>query len=218
MDGHRAGPRCEAVLFDVFGTLVDYEPDRRRLAYPQSRSLLRSWGHEMAAAAFVEEWDAASVELEARSASSLEEFTMLDAATAFSDAAGLSLEEDRCRTLATTLVREWQRHLHPIAGVSQLIHRLSNRFRIGVVSNTHDEAMVPALLHSMGVAQCVEVVVLSVDHGLRKPHRSIYDEALRRLGVDAEKVVSCPGRTRRRARSCPLVRGQRAAGRSRPGG
>jgi putative hydrolase of the HAD superfamily len=49
--------------------------------------------------------------------------------------------------------------------------------------------MVPAMLRAMGVADLFELVVLSVDHGFRKPHPSIYEEALRRLDCPAHEVA-----------------------------
>ena len=148
---------CEVVLFDFFGTLVHYEPDRRRLGYPDTLGLLQSWGHEFTDELFVAQWDAASAALEARSADTFQEFTMLDAGLAFAATTGLPLSQDRCHELAATFVAEWQRHVRPIVGVTDLIVRLSRSYRLGVVSNTHDTDMVPAMLGSMGVAGFIDV-------------------------------------------------------------
>ena len=55
----------DAVLFDFFGTVVEYEPDRANLHYGSTFTLLESWGHRLAShEAFVELWDGATGELE----------------------------------------------------------------------------------------------------------------------------------------------------------
>lgn len=179
----------EVVLFDFFGTLVSYEPDRRRLGYPDTHRLVRSWGYKSGYDAFVAEWDASSAAFEVRSAGSLEEHSMLDIAAAFAVRAGLKLSRERREAVATAFLTEWQRGVRPVVGVTDLICGLSHRYRLGVVSNTHDGDMVPSLLRSIGVADFFEVVVLSVDHGYRKPHPSIYDLALERLSARAADVV-----------------------------
>jgi putative hydrolase of the HAD superfamily len=178
-----------AVLFDFFGTLVTYEPDRRRLGYPETHGLLRRWGHAVTGADLVARWDAASAALEARSAIDLREFTMLDSARAFAAEARLELSDDRCAELAASFVAEWQVHVRPVDGAAELLERLSSTYRLGVVSNTHDPDMVPAMVRSMGFAPHVEVSVLSVDHGRCKPHPSIYESALDRLGNRPDQVA-----------------------------
>lgn len=181
--------RYDAVLFDVFGTLVDYQPDRLRLEYPSTHRLLTSWGHSLTHETFTTAWDRASAALELRAASSFEEFTMADAAHAFSLACDLRLPPDHCQELGSTFVSEWQQHVRPVDGVTDLVADLAPHARLGIVSNTHDAAMVPSILRDMGVANLFEVTVLSVDHGHRKPHPSIYQAALDHLGCRAERVA-----------------------------
>lgn len=181
--------RVEAVLFDFFGTLVAYEPEWSRLAYPDSHRLLEMWGCDLTHEAFLRHWDTASRELEAAAERSRREFPMLDAALAFAATAGLDLSTAQCLGLADTFVREWQRHVRPVPGVADLLARLGASYRLGIVSNTHDPAVVPALLRQLGVAHHFEIVVLSVDHGYRKPHPSIYTTALESLGVAAADAV-----------------------------
>jgi len=41
----------------------------------------------------------------------------------------------------------------------------------------------------MGIDSYIDTVVTSVEHGYRKPHPSIYAEALGRLGVEASSTV-----------------------------
>lgn len=179
----------ESVLFDFFGTLVNYEPDRTQLGYPRTHELVRSWNHDIEYDDFLTGWDAASGRLEDETYGSCAEFSMDDAASAFATSYGLRMSEAECNELGATFVAEWQDHVVPIPGVSDMVHRLSRSVRLGIVSNTHDLQMVPAMLEAMGLASCFEVIVLSVEHGFRKPHPSIYLEALHRLDCDAKAVA-----------------------------
>src|SRR3546814_10269564 len=50
-------------------------------------------------------------------------------------------------------------------------------------------ALVAGLLIDVGLSDVVHAVVLSVDHGYRKPHPSIYQVALDALSVTAQETV-----------------------------
>ncbi|MEL6981083.1 MAG: HAD family hydrolase [Actinomycetota bacterium] len=176
------------LLFDVFGTLVRYQPDRARLDYPVTHALAVEWGSPLSRSAFVAEWDAASARLEAASRRTMREFDMGDAARAFATATGLELTDDQVARLGASFVAEWSTHLVPVDGVADMVGRLAEVWTIGIVSNTHDPTMVPTLLAGMGLA-APAVLVLSVDHGWCKPHPSIYTEALDRAGIGPDRTV-----------------------------
>ena len=177
------------VLFDFFGTLVTYEPDRTRLTYLASHRLASELGYRHDHDRFVIEWDAASSRLEEASAGSHVEYSMTDAARAFAAHCGLELDAESIADLGSCFVREWQDHVVPVPGAAEMVRRLSTDRRVGIVSNTHDPRMVPVLVASMGLAESMSVVMLSVDHGLRKPHPSIYTTTLALLGVSPAEVV-----------------------------
>jgi putative hydrolase of the HAD superfamily len=175
----------DVVLFDVFGTLVDFEPDVSRLAYPATHELLCGWGWEASHDDFVAAWATASAGLEAHAAVDHGEYGMLDVAASFAGASVPALSVERQARLADAFLTEWQLGIRPIDGVADMLGRLARRYRLGVVSNTHDPAMVPGLLERLGVRDAFELVLLSVDHGHRKPHPSIYAAAVESLGCTA---------------------------------
>jgi putative hydrolase of the HAD superfamily len=177
------------VLFDVFGTLVGYEADVARLPYPATHELVRSWGWDGSHDDFVETWAAVSARLEEMAATDHREYAMADVAASFAAAAWPSLPPERHGTLIASFLAEWQLGVRPIDGVAAMIHRLAARYRLGVVSNTHDPGLVPALLGRLGVLDAFEVVLLSVDHGHRKPHPSIYVAALDAFGCAPADVA-----------------------------
>lgn len=59
--------------------------------------------------------------------------------------------------------------------------------RLCVVSNF--DALLPEILHHLGVMERFEYVVTSFDVGIRKPDRAIFTMALRRMGVPASSAV-----------------------------
>ncbi len=114
---------------------------------------------------------------------------MTDAARAFAVAAGLDLSDEQLVRLGTVFVEEWSEHVSPIEGVADMLVRLADRWTIGVVSNTHDTAMVPRMLREMGADGAVSFTLLSVEHGRLKPHPSIYRTALDRAAVRPHEAV-----------------------------
>lgn len=179
----------DAVLFDFFGTLVDYQPDRSRLAYPVSHAMATALGYRGDHDRFVVEWDDASSVLDAEAERTHVEYSMTDAALAFAASAGLPLAPDDAVALGASYVGEWQQHVVPVTGATAMLRRLAPDHRLGIVSNTHDPTMVPRLVGAMGAADLFDVVVLSVEHGYRKPHASIYRRALDALGCDPGSAV-----------------------------
>lgn len=177
------------VLFDFFGTLVAYEPDRAALEYPRSHALLESWGQQMSHDEFVALWHRCSSDLEATNAESLVEITMLQYATAFGRSCPTPLGTEQIRQIAATFGTEWREHVRPIPGADALLESLAARYRLGVVSNTNDPSMVPDLVSAYFPEVSFDPVLLSVDHGLRKPHRSIYEQAVRYLACDPGDVL-----------------------------
>ena len=178
-----------AILFDFFGTLAAYEPDRAALAYPASHALLEGWGQPLSHDQFVALWHQCSSELEATTSGSLVELSMIEYATAFGRACPTPLSADEVAQIAVTFGDEWRAHVRPMPGADALLKSLAERYRLGVVSNTSEATMVPDLLATYFPEVTFDPVVLSIDHGLRKPHPSIYEHALRTLGCRADDVV-----------------------------
>lgn len=177
------------ILFDFFGTLVEYQPDRTRLGYPASHQLVSAWGADLTATEFVREFDAASAHLEHLTRDTHVEFSMLESALAFAARIGLPISDAQCRELGAMFLGEWRAHVTAVAGVAEMTERLTADHRLGIVSNTHDESMIPEMLEAMGIARHFETLILSVEHGVRKPHHSIYRAALDAMECGPDDVA-----------------------------
>ena len=179
-----------AILFDFFGTLVEYSPSRVEQGYHATHELLLNEGVDISYAAFLENWVAVSEALDRWSQSTGLEYSMEQVALQFIERV---CPHRRSREFSTRLwmsyLEEWSTAIRYIPGVRELMQELSARFRLGVVTNTHYAPHIHAHLRAMGISQHMAVVVTSIEHGRPKPHPSIFMSALERLDCAASATL-----------------------------
>jgi HAD superfamily hydrolase (TIGR01549 family) len=71
----------------------------------------------------------------------------------------------------------------------QLLHRLSERFRLAIVSNFDYSATVHLILERESITRYFDAIVVSDEIGWRKPTPVIFREALRRLSLEPSEVL-----------------------------
>jgi len=181
---------CEAIVFDFFGTLVHWGEDADEAGLAAGRTHLARGGLEVAAPQLEQPWRQATRELEAAAVTSLIEFGMLDVGRRCLELLGDREPTDADAVgLGQAFLAGWRDQVWPIDNLVGFLTGLAEDHRLAIVSNTHDSGMVPAILQANGLTGMFEAVILSVDVGLRKPHRGIFDLALERLGLLASEVV-----------------------------
>jgi putative hydrolase of the HAD superfamily len=177
------------LLFDFFGTLVDYD-----VGHPPrpcgTLALLAGLGHPMTDHAFLAAWDANWSAWEGAYAPEHREFSMVEVAASFlRSLAGSPPRLSDVDEFVAVFVADWNAGVRYPAGVADLLADLAGRYRLAVVSNTHEPDLVPGHLAAMGVAGLFAAVVTSVEVGRRKPHPAVYAAALDRLGATAAEAV-----------------------------
>ena len=70
-----------------------------------------------------------------------------------------------------------------------LIRKITEKCKLGLVSNFTYSPVIYASLRKLGINQFFNAVVVSEDSGWRKPHKRIFQTALQRLYVTAEETV-----------------------------
>ena len=80
----------------------------------------------------------------------------------------------------------------PLAGAVSLLGALSGRARLGIITNGFTELQ-QARLERTGLAHHFEVLVISEQVGMTKPHRDIFDHALSLMGDPARDRVLMVG-------------------------
>jgi len=73
--------------------------------------------------------------------------------------------------------------------VRETVAGLARRYKLGIVSNFKVPGGIETLIRNFGLNPYFEFIVTSINVGWRKPHRRIYDEAIKRSGVEPEQIV-----------------------------
>jgi HAD superfamily hydrolase (TIGR01662 family) len=77
--------------------------------------------------------------------------------------------------------------LRPYA--KSLLRNIVENCKLGLISNFTYAPVIYASLRKLGINQFFNAIVVSEDTGWRKPHKRIFQEALRKLQVTAEETV-----------------------------
>lgn len=175
------------LFFDFFGTLVTYSPSRTRQGYPATHRLLRDAGSDLGYADFLRGWDRVAGRFERAAERSLREYSMHDVCGQFlAETLGHPAPAPLLERFIVTYLAEWNRGVVYLPELPALLERLARRFTLGVITNTHDAALVPDHLAEMGVAHHFCDVITSVEHGARKPAPQIFEHALGALSASAD--------------------------------
>lgn len=178
------------LLFDFFGTLVDYNPSNTEQDFSRSHRLLLNAGSASSYNAFLEVGRQAFADLDQQCAHALDEFSMHDGAMIiFEQLVGRPGTRGELDAFVDAYLRDWDSGVSYPDGIERLLRDLATDHRMAVVSNTHDPRLVPDHLTAMGVAELFDPVVLSVEVGRRKPHPEIYRSALDQLGAAPESAL-----------------------------
>jgi putative hydrolase of the HAD superfamily len=114
---------------------------------------------------------------------------MTQVVAAFLDRAAVEADPALVDAFARTYVGEWNKGVRYLEDAHDLVRRLAERFGLAIITNTHDPELVPGHLERMGVASLFEAVVTSVELGIRKPGRGIFEHALGRLAAAPERCI-----------------------------
>jgi putative hydrolase of the HAD superfamily len=104
---------------------------------------------------------------------------------------GVELADDELRRFLEAEHRAWDPARQLGAHTHALLDSLRSRgLRTGLVSNAFDPGwLLHRDLERMGLAERLDVAVFSSEVGKRKPHPTIFQAALERLGVDPARTL-----------------------------
>ena len=98
-------------------------------------------------------------------------------------------EDARLKTAVNVFFEDYLNALELNPCAKQLLSQISRQYKIGLISNFTYAPVIYAALRKLDVNRFLNAVLVSEDVGWRKPNRKIFQEALRRLGVNAEDTV-----------------------------
>lgn len=176
-------PAVTHLLFDFFGTLVEYSPSRTAQGYPRTHALLREAGCALDYGGFLALWSTVSADFDAHAARTHHEFSMDELGVAFLGRALGAAPAALVSAFVESYLAEWNQGVRYLDGLGGMLDRLARRYTLAVVTNTHDRDLVPDHLRRMGVDRHFALVVTSVEHGRRKPAAEIFQHTARVLGA-----------------------------------
>ncbi len=177
--------RCKAVFFDVDFTLIYPGPTFDAAGY---RSFSRRHGVRVDTERFEAAVTTASHELEVgEDASYRAELFVRYARRVIEEMGGSGPGIDAC---AREIYEEWAvcRHFSLYDDVRPALRELhESGFRLGLISNTH--RCLNSFQSHFELDAFIAGAVSSSDHGFMKPHPSIFEAALREIGVSAGEAL-----------------------------
>lgn len=201
----RGREKLEAVLFDYGHTLIyfDEQPHARLIgAYEQiNRLLARTLKRDVPAADVLIENISKAVDAEIQrdyQAGRPEELEIAAIYDAALRRIGLELEPDVIEEIMALEQRGWLNSVHVGPDVVPTLEALRELYlRLGLVSNAaYRPRLMVEQLEALGLRKYFDAVTFSSEVGMRKPHHSIYANALKKLGVDAHHVLFVGDRLR----------------------
>ena len=127
----------EGVLFDLFGTLVEYEVGRGGQNFGEFCVTARKLGIDAGDTDILAMSDQSFTTLEQSAAESRIEFSMLDSMETFARTANVDLDPESLVLLVDAYMNCWMQSVRPLAGIDRLVGRVAKSYRVGLISNTH---------------------------------------------------------------------------------
>ncbi len=200
--GNSTLKRYEAVIFDLFSTVALWRPERMPLfewrgktSHSTMGALRDTIGEVVTAATFEEFIDAlaqANETLAARRAREMREFPSIERFELALRNAGYPANAET-RAIARTLSLEHMELLAAAVDIPpahvELLARLGDRYPLALLSNFDHGPTARAILARDGAAGFFDPIVISDEHGWRKPHAKIFDDTLAALGVSPQVAL-----------------------------
>lgn len=198
-----ADPGIKAVVFDLFDTLVKWEPERLPLLHWRDRSthstipwilpsLKERLGPRFELEAFLTVYHDVVDEINAEREREGIEITCQQRFARTLERLGYAEPAER-ELMAFHLTRV---HMEGVRKVTfapperaNAVRRLAPHFRLGLLSNFDDAQCGREVLLDTGVAGLFEAVIISAEAGLRKPNPQIYQRILAMLRLEPREIL-----------------------------
>lgn len=179
----------ECLIFDLFGTLVEYEVGRTTQDFTLCYQKAVELGCAVGYADFIQVWDRAFLKLEQQAAPDNSEFHLSEVCDLVVGELGINATPREKDLLVSQYIEDSSALVSPVPGASGLLKRLSTHYRLALISNTHYPPMVYSLLDGMALTGLFEVITLSVELGRAKPHPLIFEQTLEKLALTAAQAI-----------------------------
>jgi len=186
--------RFDVVLFDLGSTLIYFDASWDALIGESHQALWRAlcrMGVPTAREAFLDEFGRSMAEYYHDRNTDLVEVTTESVLRRSMARLGyVHLSDEVLRAALAALYAVSQAHWRVEADAAPTLAALADRgYRMGIISNASDSADVCKLVDDAGLRSFFELVLVSADVGLRKPHARPFEMALSHFGVSPRRAV-----------------------------
>lgn len=186
--------RFDVVLFDLGSTLIYFDASWDALIGESHQALWQAlcrMGVPTGREAFLDEFGRSMAEYyQYRNTDLVEVTTESVLRRSMARLGYVHLSDEVVRAALAALYAVSQAHWRVEADAAPTLTALAERgYRMGIVSNASDSADVRKLVEDAGLRSFFEVVLVSADVGLRKPHARPFELALNHFGVPPQRAV-----------------------------
>jgi putative hydrolase of the HAD superfamily len=184
-------PKIKAVITDYIGTLANARSYSLEASRVKLHKILRETGFETSLADFLEAYARAHEKYRVVRYEKLKEVTNAVWVSEALNKLGYetSAEDSRIKVALNIFFQDYVDSLELRAYAKRLVRRIAENCKLGLVSNFTYAPVIYASLRKLGISQFFNAVLVSDDTGWRKPHKRIFQDALRKLHVVAEETV-----------------------------
>jgi len=178
------------IIFDFFGTLVNYSAKLFNEETPETLNFLRTNGFEVEISKFEQTWEQCFLNLESEAEKTHKEFHMLDVGRLFFKSVFDIVPSNQVNEgFIETFIREWSRGIVFHEGILEFIESLSCKYRLSIISNTYYPPLIHQNLNTMKIKRYFSVITSSIEFGIRKPNPKIFEHTLNMLGTNSARSV-----------------------------
>lgn len=182
--------RVRFILFDFFGTLVDYRVDNPIESFSSVIPGLNRKGYTEDVSCLYATWQSVYADMLSESLRTLAEFSFEAACLrTLESLPGVRPDEQLCSEFMHGLLQGWNAQVRPIEGLNAMLEALQASYTLAVISNTHYAPLVHGNLARFGLSDYFSHVLTSVEHGQRKPSPELFHAMLRHLGAQASECL-----------------------------
>ena len=181
----------KSVGFDLFNTLITMEFQALKDALSRLTSSLRGNGFTIEHTAFVKAHSEAVLEfLEQTKRDGKESHNRFWISTALAKLGHeVSPDDPHISAAVETYFSAFIQYARLIPGTKEMLTILRQKYRIGLLSNFTHPPAARQIIAELDLEPFFEVVVISGDLGYRKPHLSVFEALIDRVGAEKEEIA-----------------------------
>lgn len=178
------------IVFDFFGTLVEYSRSVDLKNSITSYEYLQELGIGLSYEEFISTYDASFIQMENAAKAEKTEFHMIELGEFyFKEKMNIEIDDHQIQIFTDKFMDDWNSMTIFFDNIKELIEELSTKYRISILSNTHYPKVIHENLDKMGIKDYFHKIYTSVEIGIQKPNKEIFNYLLHDLDISADKAI-----------------------------